>query len=294
MSRSSAPPVNGRCAQSVDSAAYHLSSSLMGMSTSLLYNKRHHHRSPLSLPHSRFYSSARLPRHFEAGFIAELAEAVTHHAIHALRLREGDSLVLFDGEGGEFRARIHEIKKQRLKVELLAFQDISRESPLKITLAQALTTGDKMDLIIQKAVELGVACIQPLHTARCTARLSDERAAKRLVHWRAIAISACEQCGRNRLPTIEPVKTFNDWISLPVAYSHYLLWPEATQTFSAIASTAQLGIVVGPEGGFEPREIEWAVQHGIQPVRLGPRVLRTETAGLAALAGLSMKTGDFA
>ncbi len=242
---------------------------------------------------SRFYSSARLPRHFEAGFIAELAEAVTHHAIHALRLREGDSLVLFDGEGGEFRARIHEIKKQRLKVELLAFQDISRESPLKITLAQALTTGDKMDFIIQKAVELGVACIQPLHTARCTARLSDDRAAKRLAHWRAIAINACEQCGRNRLPIIEPMRDFQEWLDMPVKSPRYMLLPDASHSFSTLVTVPELCLLVGPEGGFEPREVNWAIEYDIQPVRLGPRILRTETAGFAAVAALSARVGDF-
>lgn len=217
------------------------------------------------------------------------AEAATH--VRVLRLREGDAITLFDGRGGEWQARIDAIGKRDVDVTLTEHDAIERESPLAITLVQALATGDKMDWIIQKATELGVATIQPIQTQRATAKLNAERADKRAEHWRGVAIAACEQCGRNQVPVIQRVQDFSAWLKAPFSGTRWLLQPGAPGLHES-AATAPIALIIGPEGGFTDDEIAEATRAGVSPVSFGPRVMRTETAGLALIASLQAKAGD--
>jgi 16S rRNA (uracil1498-N3)-methyltransferase len=214
------------------------------------------------------------------------ARAAMH--VRVLRLREGASITLFDGEGGEFLARLDAFGKRDVEVSLLQHAAIERESPLAITLVQALATGDKMDWIIQKATELGVAAIQPIQTQRATAKLSADRAEKRALHWQGVAIAACEQCGRNRLPIIQPVLDFGAWLRTAPTGPRVLLHPDAPADVPTAAATS---IVIGPEGGFTHDEIIDAQQAHVRAISFGPRVLRTETAGMAVIAAMHALAG---
>ncbi len=217
------------------------------------------------------------------------ARASTH--VRVLRLREGETITLFDGEGGEFVARIETIGKRDVGVTLLQHAAIERESPLAITLVQALATGEKMDWIIQKATELGVAAIQPIQTQRATAKLNAERADKRAEHWQGVAIAACEQCGRNRVPIIHRVLDFGAWLRTPQTGPRVLLHPGAPAQLPTSTATS---IVIGPEGGFTQDEIVDAERAGVGAISFGPRVLRTETAGMAVMAAMQALAGDMA
>ncbi|MFY9315735.1 MAG: 16S rRNA (uracil(1498)-N(3))-methyltransferase [Burkholderiales bacterium] len=240
-------------------------------------------------------SSTRAPRlHVEVALqprsSVELPEAAAHHAARVLRLREGDAVVLFDGRGGEYPARLAMPGRDRVVAETGEHLAIERESPLAITLVQAVSSGEKMDFTVQKAVELGVAAIHPVLGARSVVRLDGERGAKKLAHWRRIAISACEQCGRNRIPEIaEPVEV--DRYRAP-AGAKILLAPSGSARLADLAR-GPLVLAVGPEAGFSGEEEQGLLRAGFSPVRLGPRVLRTETAALAALAALGALAGDF-
>jgi len=230
------------------------------------------------------------------GLLVALPDAASRHASRVLRLAAGDPIVLFNGEGGEHEARIESAGRDKVLARILARRDPARESPLQVTLAQALCSAEKMDLIVQKAVELGAARIQPLVSARSVARLSGERADRRLGHWRGVAIAACEQCGRNRVPEVLEIAEFSRWLgSSPLlGGSGLLLSPAAERSLSQLeVSAAAVTVLIGPEGGLTPEEEAAAGVAGFQPVRLGPRVLRTETAGLAALAALAALAGDF-
>jgi len=232
---------------------------------------------------------------FSPPFPVLLPEAVARHVARVLRLGVGDPLILFDGSGGEFLARLARIDKHSVLAELLEWNGRECESPLQLTLAQALSTGDKMDLTIQKAVELGVSKIVPLQGRRSTVRLDEARAEKRLRHWQGVAASACEQCGRNRLPRIVPVMELFAWLGEPAedASLRLMLDPEAGTGLAELAPSAAITLLVGPEGGLTPEETERARRAGFVGIRLGPRILRTETAGLAALAALQTLWGDF-
>jgi len=219
----------------------------------------------------------------------ELPEAAAHHAARVLRLREGEAVVLFDGRGGEYEAVLAMPGRDRVLAATGARRDVERESPLAVTLLQAVSTSDKMDFTIQKAVELGVAAIQPAFSARSVVRLSGEREAKKLAHWRRIAVAACEQCGRNRIPEVlEPVAL--DRYKAP-AGAKILLSPSGTGKLAAF-SQGPLTLAAGPEAGFSGEEEQQLLRAGFAAVRLGPRILRTETAGLAALAALQALRGD--
>jgi 16S rRNA (uracil1498-N3)-methyltransferase len=229
------------------------------------------------------------------GQLVELPPQAAHHALRVLRLAAGDPVVIFGGGGGEFAARIVEARPGAVALRVGAYSPGDRESALAVTLAQALLSGDKMDLVVQKAVELGAARIQPLATARAVARLCGERAGKRLAHWRAVAVAACEQCGRNRVPEVAPVAALMGWLpGAAGAAAGFVLAPEAGTGLRALPPPeGPVTLLVGPEGGLDPEELAAARSAGFQPVRLGPRVLRTETAGLAALAALQALWGDF-
>ena len=233
-----------------------------------------------------------------AGIRADLPAAVARHVVKVLRLRRGDELTLFDGAGGEYACRIAATNSGEVAVDVLEWRAVEREAPLAITLVQALQAGEKMDMTVQKAVELGVARIVPVTSRRSVVRLEGARAQRRIEHWRAVAIAACEQCGRNRLPEVAPLQSMESWLAEPPAPGalRLMLAPEAKQTLHGHAPPvpgARLELLIGAEGGLAPEEMQLAVLAGFVSVRLGPRILRTETAGLAALAAIQCLWGDF-
>lgn len=226
-----------------------------------------------------------------------LPEDSAHHAVHVMRLSAGEAVTLFNGRGGEYPGRIAAIERLRIAVDVLEHRVVEREAPLRATLVQAVSAGDRMDFTVRKAVELGVAEIQPVLAARSVARPKGERAESRRAHWQKIAISACEQCGRNRIPTVHPLMVDAAAYRAPGGDDarKILLSPLAELRFSDACKAASGGVILaaGPEAGFTAEEEAAFVYSGFVPVRLGPRVLRTETAALAALAALNALRGDF-
>lgn len=244
----------------------------------------------------RFYC----PDGLSPGTLLKLPDAVARHAVKALRLQVDAPLRLFNGRGGEYEAVIAQITKSETIASIGAWHNIEAESPCQITLIQALQAADKMDFTLQKAVELGITSIQPVGSRRSVVRLSGEREQKRLQHWQGVVIAACEQCGRNQIPPVAPVFDLLDWLTQPVSAPslakplRLMLAPGATQPLSQISPPAgPIQLLVGTEGGLDPAEINAAQQNGFLPVTLGPRILRTETAGLAALAAIQTLWGDF-
>lgn len=242
---------------------------------------------PVAIP--RFYS----PFPLHDAVQVSLAEHAAHHAARVLRLRRGDDVVLFDGNGGEYAGSVHEVARDGVIVDVGRHSPEDRESRLHICLAQGLASGDKMDTILQKAVELGVAEFQPLATGKSVVKLGEERAVRRAQHWQQVVVAACEQCGRNRLPVVLPVQDFATWMAQQGGM-RLVLMPNAPVRLADLPPpTEPLTLLVGPEGGFADAEIRLAHEQGCKPIRLGPRVLRAETAGLAALAAVQMLWGDF-
>lgn len=235
----------------------------------------------------RFYLDAPL----RAGSVCTLSEDAAHHAIHVLRLREGEEVTLFNGRGGEYAARIASIQRLRISIDLLEHRQVEREPPLRVTLVQGVSAGEKMDSTVRKAVELGVAEIQPLLATRSVARPKGERADSRRAHWQKVVIAACEQCGRNRIPAVQPLTSVEDY--KPGEGMKVLLSPQAKLKFSeTIKNSTAFILAAGPEAGFTAQEEAAFVAAGFEPVSLGPRVLRTETASVAALAALNALRGD--
>jgi 16S rRNA (uracil1498-N3)-methyltransferase len=231
-----------------------------------------------------------------AGGMAVLPEDAAHHAVHVLRLRAGEEVTLFNGRGGEYAGRIAAIERLRVSVDVLAHHAIERESPLAVTLVQGVSSSEKMDFTVQKAVELGVAALQPVVAARSVGRIAGDRAAQKRVHWQRVAVAACEQCGRNRVPQVLPPLPLAEYCRTAAdAGDRLLLSPEARlglrEAAARLKGTATLA--AGPEAGFSAAEEAMLAEAGFVPVRLGPRVLRTETAALAALAALNALAGDF-
>ncbi len=224
-----------------------------------------------------------------------LPDAAAHHALRVLRLAVGDRVALFTGTGGEFTATLVRADKRSAVVHVDRFDTIERESALAVTLVQGIAATDAMDHAVRRAVELGAAAIRPVLTAR-SARLPDgERGEKRLAHWRQIVIAACEQCGRNRIPGVHDVVTLERWLGgRSAAIPGFVLSPGAEASLAdAPRPRDALEILVGPEGGLASDEVAQAARAGLKPVRLGPRVLRTETAALASLAAINAMWGDF-
>ena len=230
-----------------------------------------------------------------AGKRLVVAGSAANHIARVLRLRSGDALTVFDGSGGEFSARVEEFRKETVVVSVEEHRALDRESPLSLTLAQGISRGERMDWILQKATELGASRIVPVFTKRSVVRLDDKQAQRKLQHWRAIAVSACEQCGRNRLPEVlMPIDFFD---VLPASFSpgetRLLLSPTGDLRIDDLENVGKgITVLIGPEGGLEDVEHESAVAAGFKPVRLGPRVLRTETAAIAALTILQRYFGD--
>jgi 16S rRNA (uracil1498-N3)-methyltransferase len=231
----------------------------------------------------------------DVGAEVALPEGAAHHALRVLRLAVGDALTLFTGEGGEFATTLDRADKRNAWVRVERFDAVEREAPLAVTLVQGIAANDAMDYAVRKAVELGAAAIQPVVTARSARFPGDARGAKRLAHWRQIAVAACEQCGRNRVPDVREVATLSAWVAdRPHDRRGLMLAPLALQGIAAwSAPIGPFDLAVGPEGGFTDDELLGAERAGLSPVRLGPRVLRTETASAAALAAVHALWGDF-
>jgi 16S rRNA (uracil1498-N3)-methyltransferase len=216
-----------------------------------------------------------------------LEDAAAHHLARVLRLREGEALTVFNGRGGEWEAEFIGRRRVRLK----SFSDVERESTLRVTLVQGVSSGDRMDYTLQKAVELGVAAIQPLLTKRGIVRLEGTRAAARMRHWQKVAIAACEQCGRNRIPQVLPLLEFHQY--QPRSDAPRLLLSGQGRSIREMKIEPGAIVAAGPEAGFAPEEQAALERVGFVKASLGPRVLRTETAALAALAALNALRGDF-
>lgn len=243
---------------------------------------------------ARFYFPGRLGN----GSEVRLPPDAAHHAARVLRLSEGDPVILFDGHGGEFEAQIIRLDRNDVKVKTGAHRVVERESPLEVHLVQGLSSGDRMDFTLQKAVELGVSAIQPIATERSVVKLRDERATRRAEHWQNLVISSCEQCGRNRVPQVAPVQDLVDWLAQmspdPGKERRLLLSPQADSSLQELAPDGgPIVLLAGPEGGLAPGEVAATLTRGFVAVRLGPRVLRTETAAVAALAAMQALWGDF-
>ncbi|MGZ5779704.1 MAG: 16S rRNA (uracil(1498)-N(3))-methyltransferase [Burkholderiaceae bacterium] len=234
------------------------------------------------------------PEALSIGATVTLPDNVTHH-VQVLRLSLGDNISLFNGTGGEYISTLTLIEKKRVTVEVKAFSSREVELPYAVTLAQALPEASKMDWIIEKAVELGVAGIQPLAAQRCVVKLAADRAEKKRAHWQGVIISAAEQSGRNRVPHLGELADFNSWITQQDMHRRILLSPRAEQSLSDWARhhpPQAVTLLIGPEGGFTDAEEELAQRQDVLALSMGPRVLRTETAGLAALAALNAVWGE--
>lgn len=222
----------------------------------------------------------------------ELPETQAHYIGRVLRHAVGDAVQLFDGSGQEFLGELIEVGKKSVRVELRECFAGMPESPLQIHLGQGLSRGERMDWAIQKATELGAQVISPIISERCEVRLKDERADKRMAHWRQVAISACEQCGRSVVPLIHPPILLADWLQQTEAQLKLVLHPVAEPLLSH-AKPESLAFLIGPEGGLADDEVERAKAAGFHAARLGPRVLRTETAPVVALSVAQQLWGDF-
>lgn len=240
----------------------------------------------------RFYS----PNPLTIGVTAALSENAAAHATRVMRLKVGDTLTLFCGDGVDYQCALVSVEKKTASVEVLSQEKINNESPLNMRLLQGISSGDRMDYTIQKAVELGVTEIFPLSTERSVTKLSGDRAEKRVEHWQGVAIAACEQSGRAVLPKIHFPLTLAQWLSQHDTQQslNLLLNPVAAKTLAQLTKPEnQIHLLIGPEGGLSPGEIELANQNNFQSIVLGPRILRTETAALTAISSMQTLWGDF-
>lgn len=242
----------------------------------------------------------RIPRFYFPGVLAlgarvTLPKDAAHHAARVLRMGEDDVVSLFNGDNHVYRARILRIEKQDIVVLIESCVAMSCESTLSLLLVQGISSGERMDYTLQKAVELGVTAIQPIQAERSVVKLAGERREKRMQHWRNVVTAACEQCGRNQVPEVKAVAGLMDWLGEQGSEGQrILLAPDAEMRLRELAQpTGAVTLAVGPEGGFSDNEHTALMQYGFTPVKLGPRVLRTETAALAALASMQTLWGDF-
>ena len=228
-----------------------------------------------------------------AGKSCALEGSAANHIMRVLRLRDGDALTLFDGRGGEYGARIAGFRKDSVQVEVQEHRDVERESALDLTLAQGISRGERMDWVMQKATELGVRRIVPVITERTVVKLDERQSERKVEHWRAIVIAACEQSGRNRVPEVAAPCAFHEVLREgDAAGKKLLLSPVGSRNARELALSGRATLLVGPEGGLSPDEQELAISAGFEQVRMGPRVLRTETAAIAALTILQHDYGD--
>lgn len=226
----------------------------------------------------------------------QLSESAAAHATRALRLTEGDHAILFNGDGHNYDCTLTTVKKNSVTATITHASEVHNESPLNITLLQAISSGDRMDFTIQKAVELGVKSIQPITSKRSVVKLSAERAEKRTEHWQNIAISACEQSGRAYVPKVLTPVSLENWFSQNASTdtTRILLNPIGAKRLTEIQKpTGEIQLLIGAEGGLSQEEIDLATSHHFQSIVLGPRILRTETAALTAIAAMQLVWGDF-
>jgi len=240
----------------------------------------------------------RVPRIFQQhdlaiGISFELDERAFKHLVQVLRFSEGRELILFNGLGGEYHAKLISVSKRSAQAQILSFNDISRESPLDIHLAQCISKGDRFDFAIQKAVELGVKTITPVISARSQLKLNEERREKKVAHWQQVAISACEQSGRTRSIEINEPMGLADHLARAQAQTRLILHPDGTKKLSEIKLTNSFDLLIGPEGGFEDKELALAKQAQFEAIQLGTRILRTETAPIAMIAALHALSNSF-
>lgn len=242
------------------------------------------------------------PRFFVAAMLATagvgtevaLPDAVAHHALRVLRLAVGDEITLFTGCGGEYAATLIRAGKREAFVRIDAFVPVERESALAVTLVQAIAASDTMDAIVRRAVELGARAIQPVVSVRGSRFPPGTQGAKRLAHWRQIVIAACEQCGRNRVPEVRDAVAIDDWLRARASSeAGIVLDPDGAELASLPPPAVAVDVLVGPEGGFTHDEVARAARAGLRGARLGPRILRADTASLAALAAVNLLWGDF-
>ncbi|GAB5477733.1 MAG: 16S rRNA (uracil(1498)-N(3))-methyltransferase [Marinobacter nauticus] len=240
----------------------------------------------------------RIPRIFTdsplaVGSQCQLDDNAANHVGRVLRMQAGQALLLFNGDGQDYRATITEAGKKHVQVAVTEAGKNETESPLRVVLAQTLSKGDRMDYAVQKAVEMGVSEIVPLTTERCDVKLKGDREDKRLRHWQQVAISAAEQCGRARVPDIQPVMTVQQWLEHARACDLRLVLHHRTErSLNTLEKPSSIALMIGPEGGLTAEEIALAEDNGFLPVALGPRVLRTETAPVAAIALCQWLWGD--
>lgn len=251
----------------------------------------------------RFY----YPEKIDVNQVVELPANAMHHAVHVLRLEQGNKVTLFNGKGGEFTASVERTNKKSTLCLIKEYLNVERESPVHISLAQGICANAKMDWIVRKTVELGVGDIQPIATKRSLVKLSNERAQKRVKHWHQIVISACEQCGRNRLPRVFPPMLLSDWLDGQIHAQKnlsedisqnlfFILSPIAEKRlrdFSNLSAVSKVTLLVGPEGGFTSAENVTVSAAEYIPLRLGRRTLRTESAAIAAISALQALWGDY-
>lgn len=241
----------------------------------------------------------RIPRIYNAGTYQlnmhyQLQEDAVNHISRVLRMQTGQQIILFNGDGYDYPATIIQSDKKQVQVQIQAKDPNPTESPLRIHLGQGISRGDRMDFAIQKAVELGVTEITPLFTERCGVKLDGERLIKRNEQWQKIAISACEQSGRSVIPIIHPAISLTEWLAQPTKELKLTLHPAANDTIKTLSTTQHIRLIIGPEGGFSEQEITLTASAGFTGIQLGPRVLRTETAALAAIGALQLQFGDLA
>ncbi|CAM4442745.1 MAG: Ribosomal RNA small subunit methyltransferase E [Legionellaceae bacterium] len=239
-----------------------------------------------------------LPRIYESCVIAinekiTLGESASHHLSHVLRMAMGDSLIIFNGSGGEYLAQIDAIHKKAVTVLIKNYNKENRESFLKIHLVQAITRSEKMDFVLQKAVELGVSEFTPIFTERVNIKLPNDRLQKRIQHWQGVIISACEQSGRTIIPTLNKPLHYQDWLKTTTIDRGFILHPFAKEKLGNLSIEKEVvTVIIGPEGGLSDAEISLAEEKGLHRLNLGPRILRTETAPLAAITALQCFYGD--
>ena len=239
----------------------------------------------------------RVPRLFTSHSLAcgqflELEEAASHYLGKVLRMQPGRELVLFNGQGGEYQAQITGISKKQVTVAVGEFSADDRQSPLQLELAIGVSRGERMDWVLQKATELGVTHITPLLTERTEVKLAGDRQDKKLQHWQQILVSACEQCQRNILPLLSEPRSLNDWLASVSAQHKFVLHHRDSRGLSDDENVSSVALLIGPEGGLSDQEIEQARAKEFAPLTLGPRVLRTETAPIAAISLVQYRWGD--
>ena len=223
----------------------------------------------------------------------ELTPEAGQHVAVVLRMQVGDALTLFNGRNFEFQSTITRVKKKQVFVSLTSRIEVNRESPLSIHLGQALSKGDRMEWVVQKAAELGVASISPLITERCAVRLDQERMLKKTQQWQAIVIAACEQCGRNTIPVVHPPINLGHFLQSLTLDAKYILHTQGAKSWRDYSfCNGELALLIGPEGGFSEGDISLASRYQCEPLSLGPRILRTETAAISALSLLQAIGGD--